>query len=54
MEITKLQFEELLDGDKSKTTHKKNLQTLTVEVCKTINHLNAEYMWEFFTKRDVP
>ena len=24
------------------------------EVYRTINPLNLEYMWEFFTKRDVP
>ena len=47
-------FEELLDRDKSKTIHKKNLHILMTEVYRTINHLNPEYMWEFFTKRDVP
>ena len=47
-------FEELLDRDKSKTIHKKNLQILMTEVYRTINHLNPKYMWEFFTKRDVP
>ena len=47
-------FEDLLDRDKSKTIHKKNLEILMTEVYRTINHLNPEYMWEFFTKRDVP
>ena len=47
-------FEELLDRDKSKTIHKKNLQLLMTEVYRTINNLNPEYMWKFFTKRDVP
>ena len=47
-------FEELLDRDKSKMTHKKNLKILMVEVYKTIDHLNPKCMWEFFTKRDVP
>ena len=40
--------------EKSETIHKKNLQILMTEVYRTINHLNPEYMWEFFTKRDVP
>ena len=25
-----------------------------VEICTTISHLNPEYMWEFFTLKDVP
>ena len=47
-------FEDLLDREKSKTIHKKNLEILMTDVYRTINHLNPEYMWEFFTKRDVP
>ena len=47
-------FEELFDKDKSMTIHKKNLQRLMVEIYKTINHLNPAYIWEFFTKKDVP
>ena len=47
-------LEELLDRDKSKTIHKKNLQILMADVYRTINHLKPEYMWEFFTKREVP
>ena len=47
-------FEEFLDWDKPKTIHKNNPQTIMVEVYKTINHPNPKYMWEFFTKRDVP
>ena len=47
-------FEELLDRDKSKTIHEKNLKILMNEVYRTINRLNPEYTWEFFTKRDVP
>ena len=31
--------------------HKNNLQILTVEIYKTVNHLNPEYIWEFFKKR---
>ena len=47
-------FEELLDRDDTKTIHTKNLQKLMVEVYKSFNHLNSEYMWEFFVKKDVP
>ena len=25
-----------------------------VEVYKSVNHLNPEYMWQFFVKKDVP
>ena len=38
----------------TKTTHKKNLQNLMVEIYKSMNHLNPEYMWDFFVKKDVP
>ena len=47
-------FEERLDRGEIKTTHKKNLQILMVEIYKSINHPNPEYMWEFFVKKDVP
>ena len=46
--------EELLDRDDIKTTHKKNLQYLMVEIYNSMNHLNPEYMWDFFVKKDVP
>ena len=47
-------FEELLDRDDTKTIHTKNLQNLMVEIYKSFNQLNPEYMWEFFIKKDVP
>ena len=47
-------FEEFLDKDKLKTTHKSYLQMLVAEMHKTINHLNPEYMGEFFSKNDAP
>ena len=46
-------FEELLERDNTKTSHTKNLQKLMIEVYKSLNHLNPEYMWEFFVKKDV-
>ena len=47
-------FEERLDRCDTKKTHKKNLQYLMVEIYKSMNHLNPEYMWDFFVKKDVP
>ena len=44
-------FEELLERDNTKTTHTKNLKKLMIEVYKSFNHLNPEYMWEFFVKK---
>ena len=35
-------FEELLDRGDTKTTHKKNLQNVMVEIYKSMNHLNPE------------
>ena len=46
-------FEELIERDNTKTIHTKNLQKLMIEVYKSLNHLNPEYMWEFFVKKDV-
>ena len=37
-------FEELLERDNTKTTHTKNQQKLMIEVYKSFNHLNPEYM----------
>ena len=54
LEVTYLQTPLTVIPVQSKTIHKKNLQILMTEVYRTINHLNPEYMWEFFTKRDVP
>ena len=48
-----LYFHKLLERDNTKTTHTKNLQKLMIEVYKSFNHLNPEYMWEFFSKKDV-
>ena len=46
-------FEELLDMGDTKTTHKKNLQNLMVEIYKSMNHLNPEYMWDFFGSKEL-
>ena len=47
-------FEELLDRDKSKTIHKKNLQILMTEVYRTINHLNQNTCGNFSPKEMCP
>ena len=46
-------FEELLDRGDRKTTHKKNLKNLMVEIYKAMSHLNPENMWDFFVKKDI-
>ena len=43
-----------LDRGDTKTIHTKNLRNLMVEIYKSFNQLNPEYMWEFFIKKDVP
>ena len=46
-------LEELLERDNTKITHTKNLQKFMKKVCQSLNHLNPEYVWEFFVKKDV-
>ena len=41
-----LSFEESISKTKSVPIHLKNLQLLACEVYKTLNHLNAEIMWD--------
>ena len=41
-------FEELLLSSNSITVHTKNLQLLVVEIFKSLNHLNPEFMWDSF------
>ena len=47
-------FDQLLARAGSITVHQKNLQSLMVEIYKTMNHLNPSYIWEFFVKKDIP
>ncbi len=47
-------FQELLNRGETNTTHTKNLQKLMVEIYKSVNHLNSEYMLDFFVKKEVP
>lgn len=43
-------FEQLLRLDKGVSVHVKNLKTLMIEVFKSINRLNPEFMWDLFVK----
>ena len=47
-------FEQLLEKDGSITVHQKNLQILMSEICKTTNHINPPYIWDFFVEKDMP
>ncbi len=44
-------FDELLLKSNSLSIHNKNLQMLVVEIFKSLNHLNPEFMWNSFTLR---
>ena len=46
-------FDQLLARAGSVTVHQKNLQSLMIEIYKTMNHLNPSYIWEFFVKKDI-
>ncbi len=44
-------FEELLNKDMSCTIHQRNIQTLALEIFKTKNNLNPEFMKDIFVDR---
>ena len=46
-------LEELLQIDGSVTIHQRNLLTLMIEVYKSINELNPEFMWDIFHIKDI-
>ncbi len=47
-----LTFEEMLLTSNVTTIHTKNLQLLVIEIFKSLNQLNPEFMWKIFTLRD--
>lgn len=48
-----LSFQELLELGNSETIHVRNLKTLLIEVFKSLNRLNPEFMWHLFTYKSV-
>ena len=49
-----LNLDELLKMDNSLKTHSRNLQTLLIEIYKSINRLNPEIMWDIFSQKTLP
>ena len=47
-------FDEVIDIDGGVATHIKNIQTLMLEVYKSINRMNPEFMWDLFQVKDTP
>ena len=43
-----LDFDSLLEKDNSVTIHQRNIQTLTLEIYKTLNNLNPDFTKEVF------
>ena len=44
-------FQELLASDRCGTIHKRNLKALMIEVFKSLNNLNLEFMGEMFSHK---
>ena len=47
-------LEELLRLDQSDSIHVKNLRKLLIEIYKSRNHLNPEFMWDMFKPKSTP
>ena len=45
---------ELLLKSNTVSIHQRHLRFLMTEIYKSISHLNPEFMWPYFTHRDVP
>ena len=46
-------FKTLLEKDNSVTIHQRNIQSLSVEVYKSLNNLNPDFMKEFFCLKQI-
>ena len=49
-----LPIQDLLSIDGSVSIHMKNLRTLMIEVYKSLNHLNPQFMWGLFRIKETP
>ena len=49
-----LPIQDLLSIDVSVSIHMKNLRTLMIEVYKSLNHLNPQFMWGLFRIKETP
>ena len=47
-------YDEILDINKDINIHQKHLCILTLEVFKTITHVNPEFMWSCFNENAIP
>ena len=47
-------FEDLLTKDSSWTTHENNIDTLLIEICKSLNHISPPIMQESFDLKVPP
>ena len=47
-------FLDLLTIDQSTSIHTRNLRFLLVEIFKSLNHLNPEFMWDIFKVKACP
>ena len=47
-------YENLLLQSNTVSVHKRHLRFLMIEIYKSISQLNPQFMWSFFTHKDIP
>ena len=47
-------YDELLELNNDLSIHQRYLRYLTIEVFKSIMHLNPEFMWSYFEEKPMP
>ena len=47
-------YDELLDINKDVNKYQKHLRILTLEVFKSITHVNPEFIWSYFNESTIP